>query len=70
MRLDYENIKNIIGDGDFAYGTNEETGTMVLMRRCEYGFEATWESKPGWEVTHIYHEDGTVEELFHWKEER
>lgn len=69
MRLDYENIKSIIGDGDFAYGMNEETNTMVYMHRCGDCFSATWETKPHWDVEHIYHEDGTVEELFHWKEE-
>ena len=59
----YESLKEMLGDADFCRGVHED-GTEVYIDWCEYGIRKTWQTKPNWWVHQIFHEDGTIEEVY------
>lgn len=70
MELSYESIKGLLGDCLLAEA-EAESGESIILARANFGeeaFTASWVSKrhgnAEWWCTHVYHEDGTVEELF------
>lgn len=72
MLMSYEGIKEALHGYVFGSAIGDDGERIVLQwEKLDDGEEvytATWESKRNerfiWYVTRVYHEDGTVEELF------